>query len=140
MNNIHSKYSQGIQFILQNIVEYLQQEGSLVLAILFGSQATETATVRSDIDILAVFKGLSANTSLFPPENTPIGADILAIPEKNFSNGLNAGKGLFIEAMVRGRILFGEPQTIQKYQAQARKIIELLRMVRTDIGWKRNAR
>jgi len=132
--------NQGIQSILLEIVEYLQQEGSLILAILFGSRATETATSRSDIDILAIFDGLPENTSLAPPENIPLGVDILAVPEKNFIEGLTEGKGLFIEAMTRGRILFGEEQVVQKYLAQAKRTIKHLRMVRTEIGWKRNPR
>ncbi len=127
-----------IQPILREIVNYLQKKGVLILVILFGSRATETATVRSDIDILAIFKDLSTNTALSPPENLPIGIDILAVPEKNFREGLTEGKGLFIEVMTRGRVLFGKPQVIQKYQALVKRTIHQLKMERTEIGWKRN--
>ena len=138
LSSAHREHDQMIQPILREIVNYLQKKGVLILVILFGSRATETATVRSDIDILAIFKDLSTNTALSPPENLPIGVDILAVPEKNFREGLTEGKGVFIEVMTRGRVLFGKPQVIQKYQTQVKRTINQLKMERTEIGWKRD--
>lgn len=134
----NENYKHEIELILKKIVKYLQQKGDLLLVILIGSRATDTATVRSDIDIITIYKGLSTNTILFPPDNIPIGVDILAFSEDSFKVGLTEGKGLFIEAMTQGRILFDEPQVIHKYQDFEKQTVNQLKMVRTEIGWKKN--
>lgn len=140
MNCRQDNNKQILQTEFNTIIDHLHQKGSLKLVILFGSRATKTATNRSDIDIFAVYDNSGPNmTIISPPTGLSVGADILAFSGTALLKGLKEGKGLFIEVMTHGRILFGNPEIVQKYQNLANQSIKKLKMIRTEIGWKKHS-
>ena len=130
-----SQIPKYLNIIVSNLKE--KYGSNLLFVFLFGSRATNSATTRSDIDILAVIDDLKKPEPLSPPLNIPLGVDIIAVPSKEFEGGIIAGKGFFIEIMVYGKSLYGEKSILTYYKELAQKTIKKYSMVRSNIGWKK---
>ncbi len=135
IRNLENEIPKYLNKIVSNLKE--KYNSRLLLVFLFGSRATNNATTKSDIDILAVIKGLGKPQPLSPPSKIRLDVDILAIPSNEFEEGIKAGKGLFIEVMVYGQSLYGDEKILSYYQELAKMAIKKHLMVRTDIGWKK---